>query len=234
MHGSSFSDSADRVLPVLPNCTLRPDMFTPSLAAPSHEVERYQRLRIFRALGSLPAHVTLVTGIGIGSGISGDGDGGLGRGIQEQAHPPGIPTSNQHAGLNIFELGYNNGQYTGDFSIASWNTTALFCANPAFREGRMGVVTSLLPGHDALLLQETHGTSGMLEAWARPRGYRAFFSPGATTGCACVGILLSGTFLQRFEEEPILEEIWKGRAIKVILRGRQGLLDICSVYSNWR
>ena len=127
-------------------------MFLPSVAAPSIEVERYQRLRIFRALGSLPAHVTLVTGIGIGSGISGDGDGGLGIGIQEQARPPGIPTSSQHAGLNIFELGYNNGQYTGDFSIASWNTTALFCANPAFREGRMGVVTSLLPGHDALLL----------------------------------------------------------------------------------
>ena len=94
----------------------------------------------------------------------------------------------------------------------------------------MGVVTSLLPGHDALLLQEVHGTSGMLEAWARPRGYRAFFSPGATTGCAGVGILLSETFLQRFEEEPILEEIWKGRAIKVILRGRQGRLYIYVQY----
>ena len=100
---------------------------------------------------------------------------------------------------------------------------------PSFSQRTYGVITSLLPGHDALLLQEVHGTSGMLEAWARPRGYRAFFSPGATTGCAGVGILLSETFLQRFEEELILEEIWKGRAIKVILRGRQGRLDICSV-----
>ena len=75
MHFSISSDSADRVLPVLPNCTLRPDMFLPSVAAPSIEVERYQRLRISRALGSLPAHVTLVTG-------SGDGGNGLGRGNQ--------------------------------------------------------------------------------------------------------------------------------------------------------
>jgi len=228
MHFSISSDSADRVLPVLPNCTLRPDMFLPSVAAPSIEVERYQRLRVFRALGSLPAHVTLVTG-------SGGGGGGLGGGNQAQAHPPGNPDGSQRAGVNNLELGYNLGQYTGDYSTASWNNTALFCANPAFREGRMGVVTSLLPGHDALLLQEVHGTSGMLEAWARPRGYRAFFSPGATTGCAGVGILLSETVLQRFEEEPIMEEIWKGRAIKVILRGRQGRLDVWSVlFPNWR
>ena len=32
----------------------------------------------------------------------------------------------------------------------------------------MNVVMSLLPSHDALLLQEVHGTSGMLEAWPRP------------------------------------------------------------------
>ena len=132
-------------------------MFLPSVAAPSHEVERYQRLRISRALGSLPAHVTLVTG-------SGDGGGGLGRGNQAQAHTPGNQNDSQSAGVNNLELGYNLGQYTCDFSTASCNSTALFCANPAFREGRMGVVTSLLPGHDALLLQEVHGTSGMLEA----------------------------------------------------------------------
>ena len=94
----SSSDSADRVLPVLPNCTLRPDMFLPSVAAPSHEVERYQRLRIFRALGSLPAHVTLVTG-------SGGGDSGIGGGNQEQAHPPGNPVGSQHAGVTFWSLG---------------------------------------------------------------------------------------------------------------------------------
>ena len=44
---------------------------------------------------------------------------------------------------------------------------------------------------------QTKGASGL------------FFSPGAMTGCAGVGILLSETFLQRFEEELILEEFGK-------------------------
>ena len=94
----------------------------------------------------------------------------------------------------------------------------------------MNVVMSLLPSHDALLLQEVHGTSGMLEAWSRPRGYQAFFSLGANAGCAGVGILLSESFLQNFEGAPQVTEVCKGRALKVSLRGRKGCLDIWSVY----
>ena len=78
----------------------------------------------------------------------------------------------------------------------------MFCSDLGLYEARMNVVRSLLPSHDALLLQEVHGTSGMLEAWPRPRGYQAFFSPGANAGRAGVDIIIRLFVWQNFENVP--------------------------------
>ena len=212
----SHSSSADRVLPVLPSLEYASNDFLLAVAAPAAAVERYRRLRLHRALGSLPSDVSLTPALPEARGGLVDMTGLVAGG------------SSGEGGENA--LGYNLGQYTGDVAAASWNSTALFCSDLGLYEARMNVVMSLLPSHDALLLQEVHGTSGMLEAWPRPRGYQAFFSPGANAGCAGVGILLSELFLQNFENAHQITEVWKGRALKVSLRGRKGCLDIWSVY----
>ena len=152
----NHSSSADRVLPVLPSLAYSSNDFLPAAAAPAAAVERYRCRRLQRALGNLPSDVSLTPALPEARGSLVDMTGLVAGG------------SSGEGGEDA--LGYNLGQYTGDVAVASWNSTALFCSDLGLHEARMNVVMSLLPSHDALLLQEVHGTSGMLEAWARPRG----------------------------------------------------------------
>ena len=84
--------------------------------------------------------------------------------------------------------------------------------------------------HDAVLIQEAHGTAGAYRSWRAPIGCKSWWSAGASYGCAGVGIVVKQSVLPLFDAEPVWDVIWPGRAARLMLRGKLGALDLWTVY----
>ena len=63
-----------------------------------------------------------------------------------------------------------------------------------------------------------------------PAGCSAWWSPGATTAHAGVGVVVKDNFLKHFDANPRWVVILPGRACRLELRGEEGALDILVVY----
>ena len=123
--------------------------------------------------------------------------------------------------------------FRGGFRDASWNSQALFSPDPVRQEAKRRVMTDLAATHDFVMLQETHSTQGVLAGWTVPAGFRYFHLHG-TTHRNGVGILVSLNFLAQFDTPPTmnLEEVVPERVGALRLQGRQGRLDIFTVYAD--
>ena len=119
--------------------------------------------------------------------------------------------------------------------MASWNAQALFAADPQRQHAKQIHLTILTANHDAILIQETHATTGTLAVWSPPPGTRLYSSNG-TAKQAGVAILVTESFLGRFD--PISKEnehrhwrhLEQGRVAKLKLTGPEGNLDLMVVY----
>ena len=107
---------------------------------------------------------------------------------------PAPPTASPHR---------RGGQYRGDFGMIAWNAQALFAGDGVRRQAKMRYLHSLVARADVILITEAHGTGGDHAAWRPPQGCRAWWTAGATTGHAGVGVVIKEVFLQRFDRETI-------------------------------
>ena len=119
---------------------------------------------------------------------------------------------------------------TKDFRGCTWNAQALFAAKATRHFPKLRYAARLLKQHDWLCLQETHSTSGKCDAVRLPDSCKAYWSHG-TRSQAGVGILVSRTFLENFDENLThFESIQDGRIAVLRLNGPSGSLDIWVVY----
>ena len=123
-----------------------------------------------------------------------------------------------------------DGQFTGDFSVAAWNSQALFAADQYKHEAKSAYVHKLMRKADVGLISEAHGTEDGNSTWRTPPNTSAWWSEGPTPGHAGVGIVIRNSFLELFDPDPKFVHIWRGRAAKLCLRGPRGALDILVVY----
>ena len=66
------------------------------------------------------------------------------------------------------------GQFSGAFSIVSWNAQALFAARDQRHAAKAAYVHQLAAQYDIILLQEAHGNLGEASARQAPRGFSCF------------------------------------------------------------
>ena len=119
--------------------------------------------------------------------------------------------------------------FMGSFSAVSWNTQALFAADPERHAAKAHHLNQLMASHDIGCWSETHGTGSGNAAWKGPLHCRSWWSPGPAAGLAGVGITVREGFLRRFTGHR-WEIIFPGRAAVLRLWGPQGSLDIYTVY----
>lgn len=122
------------------------------------------------------------------------------------------------------------GQYSGGYRAVVWNAQAFFAARRERAGSKLAFAARLLQRGDFLMLTEAHGTEGMHSAWRPPPGVTAWWSAGASTAHAGVGLLINNGFLANFEANPRWEVIWPGRAAKLCLKGNQGSLELLVAY----
>eukprot|EP00959_Pyramimonas_sp_CCMP1952_P236079 4933990-Pyramimonas_sp.AAC.1 len=120
--------------------------------------------------------------------------------------------------------------YRGDFTVIEWNAQAFFAADTDRRDMKARYLRSLLARSDVVMLTEAHGTPGGHAMWTPPPGCSAWWSAGATTAHAGIGIVLHDRFLSNFTEPPRWTVIWPGRAAVLSQRGRCGALDLVVAY----
>ena len=136
-----------------------------------------------------------------------------------RSSPPPIPA----AGAD------REGQFSLDIAVTHWNAQALFAADPARHEAKAKYVNKLIARSDVCLLSETHGTDAGNATWTTPPGTTAWWSAGASTGHAGVGILIKKSLLKH-SSRVTRYVIWRGRALKLRLQGPHGTLDLIVVY----
>ena len=122
------------------------------------------------------------------------------------------------------------GQYRGDVSVILWNSQAFFAVTPGRQELKCSYVNSLLHRAQVVMLTEAHGTEGAHRVWRPPLGTAAWWSAGATTAHAGVGLIVKESLLQKFDPNPAWKIILPGRAAKLELRGPEGALDLVVAY----
>ena len=123
------------------------------------------------------------------------------------------------------------GPYTGDVSVVTWNTQALFAANLSRHEAKYAYVKRLMKKSDVGIWTETHGTVGGNCTWREPEGCVSWWAPWATTACAGVGITVKKTFLENFHAPSARwDVIVPGRAAILRLQGPKGSLHIMAFY----
>ena len=153
----SFSD---RALPSLPPIVFGVDEILPAswvaTAVGEISLQLYRRQRIRRALGDLPAGTRLLPG------------------RQPQQQPSAAHGGGRDGGENG-PGGANSGQFRDDFAAATWNADAFFCVDDGKYQAKIRHLASLLSNHDAVAVQETHGTAGLYLSWRPPRGSRGCF-----------------------------------------------------------
>ena len=178
----------DRLVPCLPPLRFSSQDFLPEADLPEADTILYKRLRVYRAIGALPSHLLLLPGhkspqrFSAVSGGDGGGIGGENLAVGNVG-PCLVESSGRENGAGSQNRGdCRPGQFTGDISVATWNGQAVFCSDPYIHEEKVSFLAKLAKGHDAVMIQEAHGTAGMYEAWAGLRGYTAFFSVGVNTG----------------------------------------------------
>ena len=160
----------------------------------------YRRMRLRRALGELPRSHRLPTAM----------------------RPP--------RAAGIADSRGCSGPYRDEFTATLWNAQAFFCSDEVKFSAKSAYVRSLLDRSDMVLITEAHGTEGGNKAWKPPVDTTAWWSAGATTGHAGIGIIVQNTFLKKFSEPPRWHVIWSGRAAILSLRGAAGALDILVSY----
>ena len=132
--------------------------------------------------------------------------------------------------------------YRGGFKAITWNAQALLSLDPHRRERKRKELQTLANKNpDFILLQELHSTMTAASIWEPPSGYRAFFSHGSASS-AGVGIIVATSFLSKFDSikgdeeyreggtELKLEDIVAGRVARLRLDGKEGALEIFTVY----
>ena len=80
------------------------------------------------------------------------------------------------------------------------------------------------------MITEAHGTEGAHRVWRPPFGTKAWWTAGATTAHAGVGIIIKESLLSKFDPNPPWKVIVPGRAAKLELRGPEGALDLVVAY----
>jgi len=140
--------------------------------------------------------------------------------------PPSLtpPLSEANRQLN------RQGQFSGSISYGSWNSQAFFCTNLEQHAEKFGYLCSLMSQHDAMALQEVHGTLGTHMAFRSPLGCTSFFSAGASYGTGGIGLVVRDSFLAKFDPHPTWKVLWKGRAACLRLSGPHGSLDLYTAY----
>ena len=123
------------------------------------------------------------------------------------------------------------GQFRGGFRLITWNAQAFFSSDPAKAAAKQRWARSLLNRCDLLLITEAHGTPGIHKAWRPPLGHSAWWSAGASTAHAGVGIIANNKFLSQFNS-VIWRVIWPGRLARLMLRGADGALDVYVAYAH--
>jgi hypothetical protein len=114
--------------------------------------------------------------------------------------------------------------------MVSWNTQALFAADPLKHSGKSKHVHKLMASHDVGGWTETHGTKDGNGIWRNPDGCTSWWSPGPAIGVAGVGLTVKDSFLGKFNPHPKWEVILPGRAAVLRLSGKLGSLDLFIVY----
>ena len=114
--------------------------------------------------------------------------------------------------------------------MVSWNTQALFAADPMKHASKSKQVHKLMATHDVGGWTETHGTKDGNNTWRNPDGCTSWWSPGPTPGVAGVGLTVKNVFLDKFSHTRKWEIILPGRAAVLRLSGKHGALDLFIVY----
>lgn len=76
------------------------------------------------------------------------------------------------------------------------------------------------------MITEAHGTEGAHQIWRSPLGTKSWWSAGASSAHAGVGMVIKDTSLKEFDPDPAWKIILPGRAAKLELRGQAGALDL--------
>ena len=114
--------------------------------------------------------------------------------------------------------------------MVSWNTQALFAADPMKHASKSKQVHKLMATHDVGGWTETHGAKDGNNTWRNPDGCTSWWSPGPTPGVAGVGLTVKNVFLDKFSHTRKWEIILPGRAAVLRLSGKHGALDLFIVY----
>jgi len=72
--------------------------------------------------------------------------------------------------------------------MVSWNTQALFAADPMKHAAKSKQVRALMMTHDVGGWTETHGTKDGNGSWRNPDGCTSWWFPSSSTGIAGVGL----------------------------------------------
>jgi len=123
--------------------------------------------------------------------------------------------------------------FKGNFKGAIWNAQGLCTRCPKKHEKRSNRVPGLLKKNDFIMISETHTTDGKADAMTtilKNKGIHSFWSNGGSRR-AGVCILINQKFLSKFNsQEPVWGEIHKGEAAMLQLQGKEGNLDLFSIY----
>ena len=90
--------------------------------------------------------------------------------------PPALSVPKQ----SLVEQGGREGQFRGGLAVASWNAQAFFTTCDVRFPDKIAYLHSLMGQHDAVLIQEAHGTAGTYRSWRAPNGCNSWWSAGAS------------------------------------------------------
>lgn len=141
-----------------------------------------------------------------------------------------VPPPRSRPAASSADPGRRLGQFRGNVAAVTWNAQAFFAAAPGRHEVKQGHLHSLLRRADVVMITEAHGTKGLHDAWRPPLDTQAWWSAGATTAHAGVGLVIKNAFLRQFDPRPVWKVILPGRAAMLKLRGPSGALDLVVTY----
>ena len=111
------------------------------------------------------------------------------------------PSLSPHLG-NPISGRIRRGQFSLDYNAALWNAQALFAADPFKHTNKAAYVSKLMLHADFGMFTEAHGTNAGNRAWKGPLHTTSWWSCGASTGHAGVGIIVKNEFLENFAPGP--------------------------------
>ena len=122
--------------------------------------------------------------------------------------------------------------YTGNYRGALWNAQGLFASKACQQQKKFGELIRLMIGRDFIFISEAHSNAEKAKVkkrYLQQAGLVAFWSHG-TNARAGIGIVVRQTFLDQFDKNPAWDQVSKGEAGILRLKGPNGNLDLASCY----